>query len=499
MRSLLAAFIVICALSSGAPAADKKLSPDPLRLLREARVMADKEPMKAIRYLEHALELPVDSVVTLQILNLKGQLHYQLGEFEAARRSLAIVVSRKAISPNEIELAISQNLLCGIYTYEGDFRKALDMGYKARLIFEEQNQTEHFASLYNNLGLLYFRMRNFEKAIYFYRKSIAAVKGSENHSMALRYFNLSLCYTELDSISNAFRAVRGGQNHCRGNCSPGEQAMAEHALGMANFREGNIDKALMNFTRSLLINDTTAGDLIRSDNLRMLGNIHFKKNRLDSALHYLRKAEKVATDTRCDKCLLSTYESLTAMFKAQGKAKLQSEAQQKYIDLNDGMFNAELMRDLAIVEGKHLEKEHLTQIAFQEQQLKAQEEMLKYQLIKAVLIGVVCLLLLVLVGIQIRNVRIKRSIHLRLEAKVQERIKILAEKKRQILEEQEMQKAALRKFVSESKERLAGINKVAIENEAKLQSINHPVLRLYKYLEMIVLRTERTSEQSIVK
>jgi tetratricopeptide (TPR) repeat protein len=485
MRSLLAFFITICASSLGATAADEPLSSDPLTLLKEARAMADNAPREAIRHLAHALELPMDSVVLQQVLNLKGQLHYQLAEFADARSSLNIVASRKSTPVNEIEIAIAQNLLCGIYTYEGDFRKGLDAGYKARLTFEEKGQTEYFASLYNNLGLLYFRMQNFEKAIYFYRKSIAADQRSERNSMALRYFNLSLCYTALDSISNAFSTVRAGQNYCKGNCSRDEQVMAEHALGMANFREGSIDLAYANFRRALVISDTTAGDLIRSDNLRMLGSIHFQKKQFDSALNYLQKAEQVATGTRCDKCLLNTYESLIAIFKAQGKAKRQSEVQQKYIDLKEGMFNSELMRDLAIVEGKHLEKEHLDQIAFQGQQLKAQEEMLKYQLIKAVLIGVVCLLLVVLVVIQIRNVRIKRSIHLRLEAKVKERIEILAEKKRQILEEQEIQKAALQKFASESKERLGDINKTIIEQGDQIDGLKHPVLSLYKYLEMI--------------
>lgn len=493
--------MVLCALSvfgsNTDPSEPLLLSNNPDVVLDRARSLSKSNPRLALRYVKRAIEIPMDSIALLQAYNLKGELHHRLGEDDEAKAVLTQASNFRATKLNEVEIALAYNLLCEIFTYQGDLRKALNAGYKARLIFEENKVGVHFPVLYNNLGLLYFRMQNFEKAIFFYQKSIAAGEQSDSQSMAIRYFNLSLCYTELDSLAKAFEAVRRGQSYCEQNCSGQERRAGEHALGMANFREGNIDLAFENFRNSLDASDSVTADQYRGENLRMIGKIYFRKGQSDSALAYLAAAEKIARSSQCNKCLINTYESTIEVYQALGRAREQSDVQQKYIDLKEEMFNSELMRDLAIVEGKHLEKEHLEQIAFQEEQLRAQEEVLKYQAIKVVLVGIVCVLLVVLVIIQIRNVRLKKNIHIRLEEKVKERVKILEEKKRQVWEEEERKRAALIKFTTESRADLLAINKLIEESGddiGPLDAVKTPLADLHEFLNAL---EESSSQKSL--
>lgn len=492
MRSCIVFFMVLCASSvfgnNTDPSEPLLLSNNTGVLLARARILSLSDPRLALSYVKRAIEIPMDSIALLQAYNLKGDLQYRIGEYDEAKKTLTVASGFRATKASEVEIALAQNLLCEIFTYQGDLRSALNAGYKARLIIEENKIRPHYAALYNNLGFLYFRMQNYEKAIFFYRKSIAMGEQSGSKSMAIRYFNLSLCYTEVDSLAKAFEAVRRGQSYCKQRCSALEQRAGEHALGLANFREGNIDLAFKNFKASLDATDTKATDPFRSENLRMIGRIYFRKNLPDSALRYLMAAEKIATSIQCNKCLINTYESTIEVYQALGKAREQSDVQQKYIDLKEEMFNSELMRDLAIVEGKHLEKEHLEQIAFQEEQLRAQEEVLKYQAIKVVLVGIVCVLLVVLVIIQIRNVWLKKNIHIRLEEKVKERVKILEEKKRQVWEEEERKRAALIKFTTESRADLLAINKLIEESGddiGPLDAVKTPLADLHEFLNVL--------------
>jgi tetratricopeptide (TPR) repeat protein len=463
-------------------------------LFNQAKSIASRDQELALVYLNKVLERHEnDSAKITAVMIFKAKLLFKLGRNAEANDILNKVTSKKETDFNRVNLGIAYNLLCAIHTSHGDFRKALKNGYKARLIFEENKIEEQYGVLYKNLGFLYFKIQNFEKAIFFYRKAVEWDHKAEEQSKSLAFFNISLCYSSLDSIAKAFSSVAEGYKICNKNCTSLELLNAEYALGMANFKNRDFQKAKAHFARSLAMSKTEAGQILLTDNLRMLGSIYHENHDYDSALVFLKEAESILNATKCDKCLLNTYENLIAVYESKQQVREQSDYQEKYINLKDEMFNAELMRDLAIVEGKHLEKEHLEEIAFQEEQLAAQEEMMKYQLAKAGLIGVVCLLLVILVIMQIKSVRIKKTIHIKLEQKVQERIRILEEKKRAVLEDQERKKKALEEFTTESKRKLHNISKLlqTIEGDSEIvNGIKQPVARLYDYLNRIELKNE---------
>jgi len=169
-------------------------------------------------------------------------------------------------SENNSKVADSYNNLGLLYDYLGDFNKAEENLQKALQIrLNLYGETDaNTATTCNNLGLLSFNMGNYQKAEDFYQKALAIriEKLGEKHSeTATSYNNLGLLYETMknypqakENLSRALRIFRNlfGENHCG-------TATSYNNLGLLCESMGNLEKAEDFYLKSLKIREFLYG------------------------------------------------------------------------------------------------------------------------------------------------------------------------------------------------------------------------------------------------
>ena len=119
------------------------------------------------------------------------------------KSDLAMLYYTKAVDIYKISnikspsLAISYVNKGVIYMAEGDFGKALELFNCALNILDEKRDAQQISTLYNNIGNVYYKLNEFEKALVYYKKSVLIREIDETNLVTLSFSNYAKCYDAL--------------------------------------------------------------------------------------------------------------------------------------------------------------------------------------------------------------------------------------------------------------------------------------------------------------
>src|SRR5690606_31933677 len=103
----------------------------------------------------------------------------------------------------------------------------------------------------NNIGFVYFKLKNYEKALEYFLKSLE-VKKQINDSFQLDrlYINIGLSNIHLGNFTEALSHIKEGLKVCGNNCSDEIIVEGEFGLGVANFNLKDHAAARTHFSNS---------------------------------------------------------------------------------------------------------------------------------------------------------------------------------------------------------------------------------------------------------
>ncbi len=163
--------------------------------------------------------------------------------------------------------ASSYNNIGIVYDNLGDYDKALEYHNKALEIFKDVLGENHpdTASSYNNIGIVYDELGDYDKALEFKNKALEIIKAvlGENHpDTAMFYNNIGNVYAKLGDCDKAleygFKALEIrkavlGENHP-------DTAVSYNNIGVVYDYLGDYDKALDYFNKALEIRKERLGE-----------------------------------------------------------------------------------------------------------------------------------------------------------------------------------------------------------------------------------------------
>jgi len=151
-------------------------------------------------------------------------------------------------------LAISYNRLGVVYYYISDYTKALEYYIKSYNINQAIGNEKNLANNYNNIGLVYYQTKQYREALYFTNHAVVINKKWNNRSsLAQNYNNIGIIYRAL----------------------------------------GKRDSALMAYNQSLDINEKLQRTQSLVYNYNNLGNIYLDNKDYSSAISCFQKALKL--------------------------------------------------------------------------------------------------------------------------------------------------------------------------------------------------------------
>lgn len=197
-----------------------------------------------------------------------------------------------------VELLFRYGKFLNRYAY---FKEAETVYIRLISLCEEIDEKgEQTAGAYNNIGVVYYNLSEYDDALKYYGKALEIRKkvlGAKHPDTANSYNNIGIVYYDLGKYEDALKYYKDAlkiQEKVLGEEHP-DTATSYNNIGSAYCKLGKYNKALKNFTRALQIQEKVLGEEHTDTAMTYhnIGSVDRKLGKYDEALEYYDKALKI--------------------------------------------------------------------------------------------------------------------------------------------------------------------------------------------------------------
>ncbi len=324
---------------------------------------------KSFEYSNQALELAKkfnSKIEEAKALNNIGNAYYYQSNYEKTieyyKKSL-IVNEEICNSFNEDEaisksgkegIAISLNNIGIVYEKWGNYEKAIEYYQKALKIFEELGNRKGMAALMNNIGIVYYNWTNYEKAIEYYQKSLQMEEELGNkQGTANSLNNIGLIYM---NWGNYKKSIEYYQRSLKIGKEIGDKQGISNTLnniGIVYYKWNSYKKALEYYKKSLKIREELGNKRGIAYSLSNIGNVLKNQDNFNKALKYYNKSLQIAKLINLSERIIDNYQALSETYFAIGNYKKSLEYYKLYTEVKDSIFNTETHKQITEIQTKY--------------------------------------------------------------------------------------------------------------------------------------------------
>jgi tetratricopeptide (TPR) repeat protein len=386
---------------------------------------ADSNYAVASEYSRQSLQFAKKTGDSLRIVKagrIKATVFRRLEEIDSAIAlglEILPVASRNQYR-NEVKKILRGVALA--YTYKANYDFGLRYNFELLKATEQDNDSVEMCVALNNIGLIYFKLSNQKKALQYYQRVVNVKLPLDKYPYITNtFFNMSLCYLELEDFYSADEFIKKAFDSCQPACPPLYRLEGLQARGAFYFLNANLDSAEAYYLRSYSLARELDNRRFQLISLFHLADIYLHKNEISLAIKHLLEAESIMQKSPFGHELINLYSRFFFLYKKTGNKKKMVFYQEKYIALKDSIYNKTLTNNLMKIESDYLERANKTRITVQEEFLKLKDQVIWRQKALNILISVITVLLITLIYILYRSNRQRRSANRLLEMKVKER------------------------------------------------------------------------------
>ena len=390
-------------------------------LLNELSILVPDD--ESLDYINQAIKVSTDSVILARAISNKGIVLYKQLKFEEVKDLLenAIPAFEKLEGVDDYVESM-YHVMQKVYLFTGRYSSALEFSHKDLMLTKKLGDSLSIGYQLHNLGLLYYKIRRPGQAIEFF---LEAAK-YEKFDPAIRFnvlMNSSLCLTELGHPEVALTYCDSAAHFTNG--AENELLHLEFAAGFAHLKIGNLDEAGEMFLRSLKRSGEQGHMRMKADNLLYLGKAFIAKGILDSASSFLSMAEQIAAESDLKEILLDAYRGEINVSESLRDIPMLLHYQAKYIPLRKEVYNIELEKAVASLEGYWYNERNNQTIAFQKVELEERKKAASYQKAATIVLYVIAFLIFSIVGLYLRGLYLHWQAQRFLKVQVNNRFKRL--------------------------------------------------------------------------
>lgn len=310
-------------------------------------------------------------------------------------------------------------------TFKAQYDKALAKHLESLGTSEAIGDTSGVAITLNNIGLLYYKLRDPSKALRYYLRCYALKKKiGDTFDLDVLMNNVGLCYIGLNSLDSALYFIHRASETCGQDCRAQRIVEINFSYGLANLRRDSVHHRIAEkyFLESYRNAKALHDIRFQLDNIYYLTSMYIQENRLVEAAVYLSKGEGLfepGVPLNAEKA--NIYSNLAELNLRRENFERASHYQRLESRMKEIVFNEDLSRNLMRVEADRIEKQNAARVAEKDRVLALQGEIIQRQnmlnLISAFLLVVFVSFVLVL----FRSYRQKRRLNRLLAEKVAER------------------------------------------------------------------------------
>lgn len=366
-------------------------------LLSKSKEQFGEDPEQAIDIAQQALDISLRfNFKTGQATALKniGIGHYLQQKYVEAldyfHQSLSIFEKLR----DDVGTSNLLNNIGGIYNEQGDHARALDYCLKALKLAEKTNDKMRMLSSYANIGSIYHnRNKKDPKVIEYLMKALPLSEALGNkETTAVLLGNIGEVYFDQNNDEKAISFYR--QSIATGS-NTANSAFIYNGIGKVFLRQKQYDLALNNHRKALDIAEKVNDKMKQLGALQGIANVHFKQKDYQASLAYFAKAEAIGTEINASNELKDLYQELSKVYVEMDDYKNAYEYKVKYGSIRDTIFNLESAKKLGRIQFDFdlYKKEGEIKLLTNEQKLNALELQKQRQSILMFTIGIVLLLI----------------------------------------------------------------------------------------------------------
>lgn len=402
---------------------------------------ADWDNDKAFEFAKRAEEAAYevsDSMLIIKSQRVKGQILFRLGRPQDVILLLGPIASDSFTRNRSPEYLSILNVIGSSHVIMSQYDRGLALYFQTYESAKRQGDQEHLAISLENIGVTYYKLKDYRKALSYLLRSLTVREGLKNATY-LSSMNISLCYAHLGDIVHARKYLQESIETCGTKCPSRAMVHIQYASGLIHYRAGQFEDAARDFRRSLQLSKEVEDSRLVLDNIYLLAKIYLHSSKLTEAQRLLKEGEDIIEKgIPYNLEMIKVYEELSEVYREMKQFEKASFYQTKYIVLKDSIYNEALTTNLMKVESQYLEHENKSTIAAQKHDIISKEQVIQRQLIFNLMAGSLVIMSLVVLVLLFRGYRAKKANNQLLEKKVMERTSqlehLVAEMERKILE-----------------------------------------------------------------
>ncbi len=305
----------------------------------------------------------------------------------------------------EGELARILNTLAVCHTFRAEYDKALEYHFQSLVLREKQGNKKNIGIALHNIGLTYYKMGSFDLALDYSLQGQRAYSDSGDGENLQLLVNIGLCYNELLLFEQAQESLERALRQCESGCNDDLKIQAEFGLGNAFFAQQRVTDAIDHFQKSYSISLQVGDIRFQLENLLRLTKLALLQRNHGIAKEYLGKIEAIPEKDGYREILKEFYQLEADFHSAANDFEKATYYLRKVTEVNDSIYNTEVIRNLTRVQTLYAQRENLAIIAAKDNVLALNDEIIKQQRSVALLLLVIASLTTVLGVVIYRNYR----------------------------------------------------------------------------------------------
>ncbi|MFD2585787.1 tetratricopeptide repeat protein [Croceitalea marina] len=298
-----------------------------------------------------------------------GNIQQKIGNYEEAAKNVLISLKiKEELGFTDKSKGSNYATLVKIYGKINNIEKSNFYNSEWEKVCLKYSDTNRLATVWNNYAVNYKKLKDYNKAATFFRKSAAINEKNKNYvNLANNYNNLGNLYLSKDSLKIAenylLKALKAGEISDRKN----EIAVTLNNLGNLNNRLGNYNKAI----------------------------------------DYLERSEKISIEINHRLLLITTYSQFTKAYQGLKKFKNALAYYRARSSIKDSILKKESVDKINELEIKYQTEKKEQQIALQEKEITVLEQQAEIGTLQKILLG--GLLVISLIGFYGIRQKLKRN------------------------------------------------------------------------------------------
>ncbi|WP_161634437.1 tetratricopeptide repeat-containing sensor histidine kinase [Aquimarina pacifica] len=264
----------------------------------------------------------------------QGTLLLNNKKYKETEVKLKKALQLEQLSENISGIARAKNQLGKLYKKKGDYEKALQYYQEALDIHKTNGNQEKLARVYNNMASLYETMDMARQAINYYHKSIDVRENlGDIHQLLNSYYNLGNFYNQLGMYQNALMMLEKSKKLCHQKKDVVKLSSVFLDIGFAYQYLQQIDSARVYYEKSRVLHEKL--NLKGKYNVyNSLGLVYSEQGNFETAKNLFDKSINAALKSNEQEKLLRPYFNLGNLFRKMDQSQKALAYHQKALALS---------------------------------------------------------------------------------------------------------------------------------------------------------------------